>query len=94
MARTIAIVEDEIAIAENYRDALTRQGYQVELHSARLPALAAFRQQLPDLAIIDVGLGDEIEGGFDLCRELRAMAPELPIIFLIRCYCTANHRNG
>jgi two-component system, OmpR family, response regulator len=82
MARTIAIVEDEIAIAENYRDALTRQGYQVELHSARLPALAAFRQQLPDLAIIDVGLGDEIEGGFDLCRELRAMAPELPIIFL------------
>ena len=82
MARTIAIVEDEIAIAENYRDALSRQGYQVVLHSARLPALEAFRQKLPDLAIIDVGLGDEIEGGFDLCRELRAMAPELPIIFL------------
>ncbi|MAZ86986.1 MAG: proteobacterial dedicated sortase system response regulator [Cellvibrionaceae bacterium] len=82
MARTIAIVEDEIAIAENYRDALTRQGYGVDLYAARLPALEAFRQQLPDLAIIDVGLGDDIEGGFDLCRELRAMAPELPIIFL------------
>lgn len=82
MARTIAIVEDEIAIAENYRDALTRQGYQVELYQARLPALEAFRQKLPDLAIIDVGLGDEIEGGFDLCRDLRGMAPELPIIFL------------
>ena len=45
MARTIAIVEDEIAIAENYRDALTRQGYQVELHRARLPAPKAFRHQ-------------------------------------------------
>ncbi len=82
MARKIAIVEDEIAIAHNYRDALTRQGYEVELYAARQPALAAFRQRLPDLAIIDVGLGEEIEGGFDLCRELRAMAPELPIIFL------------
>ena len=44
--------------------------------------MEAFRQKLPDLAIIDVGLGEEIEGGFDLCRELRAAAPELPIIFL------------
>jgi two-component system OmpR family response regulator len=34
------------------------------------------------LAIIDVGLGDEIEGGFDLCRDLRSMAASLPIIFL------------
>lgn len=82
MARTIAIVEDEPAIAENYRDALQRQGYEVALFTERLPALQAFREKLPDLAIIDVGLGEDIEGGFELCRELRAMAPELPIIFL------------
>ncbi len=82
MGRHIAVVEDELAIAENYRDALMRQGYDVSLYSARAPAMAAFRDQLPDLAIIDVGLGDDVEGGFDLCRDLRAMAPELPIIFL------------
>jgi len=34
------------------------------------------------LAIIDIGLGDDIEGGFELCRDLRSRAPELPIIFL------------
>ncbi|QKX17345.1 proteobacterial dedicated sortase system response regulator [Microbulbifer sp. YPW1] len=79
---TIAIVEDEIAIAENYRDALRRTGYQVNLYHTRPEALAAFQQRLPDLAVIDVGLGAEIEGGFDLCRELRAMAPTLPILFL------------
>lgn len=79
---TIAIVEDEIAIAENYRDALRRTGYQVNLYHNRPQALEAFRQRLPDLAVIDVGLGAEIEGGFDLCRELRAMAPTLPILFL------------
>ena len=82
MARQIAIVEDEAAIAQNYKDALTRQGYSVEIYPSRPKAQAAFDQALPDLAIIDVGLGDEVEGGFDLCRELRAKAPELPIIFL------------
>ncbi|WP_308363779.1 MULTISPECIES: proteobacterial dedicated sortase system response regulator [unclassified Microbulbifer] len=82
MTATIAIVEDERAIAENYRDALRRSGYRVDLYSSRPEALGAFRQRLPDLAVIDVGLGAEIEGGFELCRELRAMAPTLPILFL------------
>ncbi len=82
MKRRIAIVEDEIAIRENFRDALHRQGYQVELHANRQEATKAFQQRLPELVIIDVGLEDEPEGGFDLCRELRAQAPKLPIIFL------------
>lgn len=82
MAKHIAIVEDEPAIAENYRDAFIQHGYTVSIYGDRPTALAAFDQQLPDLAIIDVGLGEEIEGGFDLCRELRSRAPELPIVFL------------
>ena len=82
MARHIAIVEDEQTIADNYRDALTRQGYKVSHYMDQSQAMAAFHQQLPDLAIIDVGLGDDVEGGFDLCRALRTLAPELPIMFL------------
>jgi len=82
MSRHIAIVEDEEAIAQNYCDALRRQGYRVSHYRSRPEASQAFNARLPDLAIIDIGLGDEIEGGFDLCRDLRARAPELPIIFL------------
>ena len=82
MPRHIAIVEDEAAIAANYRDALQRQGFTVSLHADRASAWEAFEQRLPDLAIIDIGLDDEIEGGFELCRDLRARAPELPIVFL------------
>lgn len=82
MPQTIAIVEDEAAIAANYRDTLQRRGFQVAIYSNREQATAAFARQLPDLAIIDIGLGDECEGGFDLCRELRSRCPELPIIFL------------
>ena len=82
MPHHIAIVEDEPAIAANYRDALQRQGFRVSLYSDRSAATSAFQRQLPDLAIIDVGLGDEIEGGFELCRDLRSRCPELPIVFL------------
>ncbi len=82
MARHIAIVEDEPAIAENYRDAFTRQGYKVSVFDDRASAMAGFADRLPDLAIIDVGLGDEVEGGFELCRDLRSRAPGLPIVFL------------
>lgn len=82
MRQTIAIVEDEPLIAENYRDLLERQGFTVAIYPDRPLAAAAFAQRLPDLAIIDVGLGDEPEGGFDLCRELRGLSAELPIVFL------------
>ena len=82
MPHHIAIVEDEPNIAANYRDTLERQGFAVSLYSCRPEAAAAFSQQLPDLAIIDVGLGDDIEGGFELCRELRGLSRSLPIIFL------------
>ena len=40
------------------------------------------RARLPDLAVIDISLEDEPEGGFELCRQLRALSAELPIIFL------------
>lgn len=82
MPKTIAIVEDEPAIRQNYADALTKQGYQVEQYSGREEAMQNFSQRLPDLALLDIGLNDEIDGGFELCRALRAMSDSLPIIFL------------
>jgi two-component system OmpR family response regulator len=82
MARHIAIVEDEATIRHNYEDALRRYGYQVSGYGDKHSALAALKRRLPDLVIIDVGLGDDIEGGFELCRELRSMSRSLPLIFL------------
>lgn len=78
----IAIVEDEAAIAANYRDSLQRLGYRVSIYHDRASATDAFSRNLPDLAIIDIGLGDEIEGGFELCQDLRRRSATLPIIIL------------
>jgi two-component system OmpR family response regulator len=82
MRKSIAIVEDEPAIRENYAAAFARHGYAVRGYRNRAEAITAFRTRLPDLAVIDVGLEDEPEGGFALCRELRALSEEVPIIFL------------
>ncbi|MGB5246828.1 MAG: proteobacterial dedicated sortase system response regulator [Woeseia sp.] len=82
MSRKIAIVEDEAALRENYAAAFRREGYAVDAYEARKPALAAFEARLPDLVLIDINLKDDVEGGFELCRRLRQLSDELPIIFL------------
>jgi two-component system, OmpR family, response regulator len=82
MKRTVAIVEDEPAIRDNYAAAFTREGYVVRTYANRAQAMTAFTARLPDLAVIDISLEEEPEGGFELCRQLRALSAELPIIFL------------
>ena len=82
MKRHIVLIEDEPAIRENYRDAFERRGYRVSAYGDRASAFQILRTALPDLAIIDVGLGDEPEGGFSLCQDLRRLSKTLPIIFL------------
>jgi two-component system OmpR family response regulator len=82
MSRRIAIVEDDRTLRENYADVLRRQGYEVSTYADRPSAMLALRGRLPDLAIVDIGLGDEIDGGFALCRDLRARSATLPILFL------------
>ncbi|GEA12864.1 proteobacterial dedicated sortase system response regulator [Alteromonas sp. KUL49] len=81
MPRTIALVEDDPAIRENYIVALKAQGYTVNAYEDRPSAAIAFDTKLPDLAIIDIGLKEEIEGGFLLCQQLRRLSETLPIIF-------------
>src|SRR5881394_1650045 len=82
MARRIALVEDDPTIRQNYADALARAGYEVAAFPDRVSAAKALATRLPELAIIDIGLGAEVDGGFELCRELRAASSRLPIIFL------------
>src|SRR5436309_1805921 len=82
MARRIALVEDDPTIRQNYADALARAGYEVAAFGDRVTASRTLAARLPELAIIDIGLGSDIDGGFALCRELRAASGRLPIIFL------------
>jgi len=82
LAKTIAIVEDDPDQRSNYTDAITKKGYEVRAYGSREEALQGFDEQLPDLAILDIILGEEVDGGFQLCRDLLSRAPNLPVIFL------------
>lgn len=82
MAKTIAIVEDDPDQRANYTDAITKKGYRVESYRSREEALAGFENSLPDLVILDIILGEEVDAGFQLCRDVLAREPGLPVIFL------------
>ncbi len=82
VAKRIAIVEDEEDQRNNYRDAILKKGYEVIAYGSRADALAGFADALPDLVILDIILGDEVDAGFELCRELLARDADLPVIFL------------
>jgi two-component system response regulator ChvI len=76
----VAFVEDEDTIRETVTLALTQQGYEARAFEDGLSAWEAFDRQLPDLAILDIGVPRM--DGLTLCRRLRARSEVLPIIFL------------
>lgn len=80
--KNIIIVEDETDLLANYTAALNRHGYQVDGYSNKNAAMEAFSDKLPDLVILDIGLGSDADAGFELCRYLRAQSETLPILML------------
>jgi len=76
----VAVVEDEKNIRETVAFAVKREGYRVNSYADGAEAWSAFRQQLPDLAVLDILLPRM--DGRELCRKLRSRSEALPIIFL------------
>lgn len=82
MSTQVALVEDNDLIRENYTEIFTEEGFDVVALSDRHEAMNYFQHSLPDVAVLDIGLNEERDGGFQLCTDLRQLAPQLPIIFL------------
>jgi len=82
MTRHIGLVEDDRDQRENCADGLRAYGYRVDAYRSRADALSGFERAWPDLTIVDVILADEVDGGFELCRELLARDRDHPVIFV------------
>jgi two-component system response regulator ChvI len=76
----VAVVDDEKNIRETVAFALKREGYRVNTYADGAEAWAAFKRELPDLAVLDILLPRM--DGRELCRRLRAKSEALPIVFL------------
>ncbi len=87
MTRTIAYVEDQDETRESYAEQLRREGFEVIAYASKDAAIAGFKRQLPDLALLDVAHEGDRDAGYQVCSELRRISSEVPIIFL-------THRHG
>ena len=77
--RTVLLVEDEAKIVQLARDYLERGGFEVLSAANGATALAAFRAERPDLAVLDLGLPGM--DGLDVLRSLRRES-NAPVIIL------------
>jgi len=75
----IYVVDDDANISKLIRMYLEQEGYEVRQYLRGDEALAAFRQQAPDLMLLDIMLPGI--DGWEVCREVRKES-RLPIIML------------
>lgn len=77
---TILVVEDDDAFRAILVQALDARGYDARGVDDASSAIAAARQDSPEMAIVDLRLGDE--SGLDVVRELKAIDPSTAIVVL------------
>jgi DNA-binding LytR/AlgR family response regulator len=78
----ILIVEDELITANDIQETLQKAGHTVIALARNFnEAMAVLNRQVPDLALVDIHLGDESVDGIGVAQALRANHP-IPIIFL------------
>ncbi len=80
MAR-ILVIEDDPAIRMGLVDTLRAKGYTVDAAGKGGEGIVRFREEAPDLVILDLMLPDM--EGFDVCRTLKEPGqPDVPVIIL------------
>jgi two-component system response regulator MprA len=76
----ILVVDDDRALSEALRRALTLAGYEVQLAADGSCALELVAQELPDAVVLDIGLPGI--DGLEVCRRLRRLGNRVPILML------------
>ncbi len=79
MARTILVVDDEPVLRETLAEALDADGFRVVTAADGREALSRFREQQPDLVVLDLMLPEL--SGIEVCRIIRAESG-VPIVML------------
>ena len=76
--RTILFADDRWSIREYCRAALEDEGYHVLLACDGLDAIRVFREETPDLAILDISMPRA--SGLEALERIRSLAPQVPVI--------------
>jgi two-component system, OmpR family, response regulator MprA len=76
----ILVVDDDRAVREALRRALTLGGYEVQTAEGGAQGIEQVVQGLPDAVVLDVGMPDI--DGLEVCRRLRLLENRVPILIL------------
>jgi DNA-binding response OmpR family regulator len=76
----ILVVEDDPAVQKALRRLFESEGYAVEVQADGISAMESFHAASPAVIILDLRL-PKLSGG-DVCKEIKALAPTLPIVVL------------
>src|SRR5438270_12149585 len=79
-ANRILVVEDDPAVQKALRRLFETEGYPVETQSDGKSALDSFRTSAPAAIVLDLRLPKV--SGRDVCKEIKSLAPSLPIVVL------------
>ena len=75
----VLLVEDDSAIADPLARALKREGYEVDVYGDGPSALEG-ADEGADLVVLDLGLPGM--DGLEVCRQMRAMGSDVPVLVL------------
>jgi len=76
----VLYVEDELSLGKIVKASLQRRGFEVIMESDGANVLSLFKRVNPAVCILDVMLPNK--DGFEVAAEIRAVNPDVPILFL------------
>ena len=76
----VLLAEDDPLTRTGLAEILASEGYDVQVAIDGESALQLCKRQLPDFVCLDIMMPRV--NGFEVCRRLRALYPELPIVFI------------
>ena len=82
MSADILVVDDEEDIRELVSGILEDEGFHPRVAADSVSALAAVRDRLPSLVILDVWLQNSPMDGIEILDELKKHYPDLPVVII------------
>ncbi len=78
---SVVVIEDDPHISDLIAMYLRRDGFRVVQADDAERGLAAIGREAPRLVIVDIGLPGALDG-LDVCRQLAAASPPVPVLIL------------
>ena len=80
MGTKLLVIDDEMNICELLKTYFENEGYDVKTACDGVEGVSYFKLYEPDLVLLDIMMPNK--DGFQVCREIREISPNKPIIFV------------